>query len=606
MPRRALACFAILVLGFANAAPGRAQEAPIADKVGQGAVTIVTDGISDPKGRLTPAIGELAARLSEIGKLRVLPLMGYGGAGNVRDLLHLQGVDVALLNSDILAFLDQTGEYRSARRKIRYVTHLADQNVYLIGRKPIASMKQLAGRKIAVFGADGAGLVTATALFGLAGIKVEIKAVDGEPALDAAPLDGAGAVLVVDRDLSRLRRGPAEARAWTLLPVPAAGKITSVYRPAEIAQSDAPDLAAAPVASVKLATVLAVFDWKSGGARYQNVTNFIRALFGALGDLKRGAPGGVWPETDIEASIPDWERYGPAEALRKTVPPADAAVAARTAPPAARTAPPAARPPATDAAPIRLVAANRPPLSDPRSPDGGLVAELTAASLRVSGEGGAAAPFAAVLVSEDARDDPVAALADRLADAAAPVETPDCDHPGDLGYRSAAICDRALISDALFSVVTGFFTRADSDFAFEADDSVAGRTVCLPEALDTSDLNSGGRDWLADKKITLLRPATLVECLSLVQNREADAVLANELEGSRAIERLGLSPDFRMAERPVATHGLHVIVLKEHEKGAEMIAAINRGIPRLKQDGAYAAIVAKHLPAAGWPSSGGP
>lgn len=599
MRRRALVCFAILALGLGSIAPGRAQKTAVTDKAGQGSVTILTDGIADPNGRLSSAIGALAARLSKIGTLRVLPLMGYGGAGSVRDLLHLQGVDFALLNNDIFAFLDRTGERRTARQKIRYVTHIADQNVYVIGRKPIASTDQLAGRKIAVFGADGGAHVTAATLFGLAGINVEIAPLNSEPSLDAGLVAGADAVLIVDRDLSRLRRAPAEARDWSLLPIPAAEAIAKVYRPVEIAPSEAPDLAASPVASVKVATVLAVFDWRSGTSRHGNVTNFVRALFEALGDLKRAEPDGVWAGTDINAAVPDWERYGPADALRRTVPPEDAAVSARRLPAAL------ARDNDAAAAPIRLVAANRPPASDPRSEDGGLVAALTAASLRDSGQDGAAAPFANVLMAEDARDDPVAALTGKLGDVALPVETPDCNRPGDLAYRSANICDRALISDALFSVVVGFFTRTDSDFAFETDDSVTGRIICAPETSDTSDLNRDGRDWLSGRKITLLRPSTLVECLSFVQTGEADAVLANELEGHHAIALLGLAPEFRRAERPVATHGLHAIVLKEHDRGAEIIAAINRGLARLKRNGGYAAIIAKHPPE-GWSLNGGP
>ena len=86
----------------------------------QPTVSIYTDGIARPDGRISKALTELVRTLGNNKIVRPLPVMGYGGVANVDDLLHSRGVEFAILNSDILAFLDIEKIHPDARRKIRY------------------------------------------------------------------------------------------------------------------------------------------------------------------------------------------------------------------------------------------------------------------------------------------------------------------------------------------------------------------------------------------------------------------------------------------------------------------------------------------------------
>ena len=176
----ALAWFVLLAIS-----PGHAQAPTNAPNVGQGGVTILTDGISNPNGPALRVMSELSLHLDKIGDMRVLPLMGYGGAANVRDLLKLRGADLALLNSDILAYLDQVKSYPEARSRLRYVTELFDQKVFLVARKEVASLDQLAGKTVAVL-EGSAGQVTAVTIFGL--LKIPAKMLP--PALRRSPEHG--------------------------------------------------------------------------------------------------------------------------------------------------------------------------------------------------------------------------------------------------------------------------------------------------------------------------------------------------------------------------------------------------------------------------------
>jgi len=117
----------------------------------------------------------------------------------------------------------------------------------------------------------------------------------------------------------------------------------------------------------------------------------------------------------------------------------------------------------------------------------------------------------------------------------------------------------------------------------------------VPQDRDVTALNENGRNWLSGKRVAALRQPTLVDCISAVQKGEADAFIANDLEARYTIGRLGLGSLFRMAERPLATRGVHAIVSKEHAHASQLIDAVNRGLKQLKQGDAYAAILRQHL-----------
>jgi polar amino acid transport system substrate-binding protein len=180
---------------------------------------------------------------------------------------------------------------------------------------------------------------------------------------------------------------------------------------------------------------------------------------------------------------------------------------------------------------------------------------------------------------------------------AAPWETPDCDTPQNLSSEHAAICDGALVSEPLFQVPVVFFTKTGSDFEFKDDESVFGKVLCLHSGRDLTDLNRDGRNWAAEEKVTLKRPATLIDCLSMVERGEADALVGSEAESRFAIGRLGLSESFRMAERPLSTRGIHIILTKNRPGAEELLQKLNEAIAELKKSGDYSAIIARHLPA---------
>jgi hypothetical protein len=178
---------------------------------------------------------------------------------------------------------------------------------------------------------------------------------------------------------------------------------------------------------------------------------------------------------------------------------------------------------------------------------------------------------------------------------ALPVEGADCDHPNTLTQSLAVLCDNAVFSDALLQVVVGLFAPADSTFNFDTDASIVGKTICVAQDHDLSALNGGGRSWVSLKRVTVLRRSTLLDCVAAVQGGGAHAFAAPDLEGRFLLGRLGLAQAFAMQARPLATRGVHAVVARDNAKADELVGAVNRGLKQLKQSGAYASIVQKHL-----------
>lgn len=599
--------FVSLALGLLLASPAaRAQQPPPAPvDVSQGAVTILTDGITNPNSPALRAMSEISLHLDKIGDLRVLPLMGYGGEANVRDLLKLRGADLALLNSDILAFLDAKKAYPEAREKIRYVTQLFDQKVYLFARKNITAIEQLAGKIVAVPGKGRASHITAATLFNRLQIAAKIVP-HPQDQLAAALHKDAEAALVLELDLPLAPTGPDVH----LLPIPMNKSLAKLYTAAKIDPADVASLPAnAPVETIKVATLLAIFDWKKTHGRYPPVSRFISDLFAALPELRKRHPDSIWLETDVQANIPDWKRFSAADALRATVTAtrkdgADVRLVARTEPakaepvrqePPAQTVSPAPPVAAPGAPAIKVLISPRPPFADQEQGNGGLLGELASAALKLSAkERGETASLDLKWIPEQA------VQLDTLLKDTTPVigmawDHPECDNPEDLGPNSVVLCDNAVMSDTLFQSVYALFTRADSDLKFKDDASLDGRTLCLPQTADIADLNRDNRRWASDKKVTLTRPASVVDCISMVEQGRADGVLMHELEGRIALQRLGLTLLFRTAERPIAVRSIHAIAAKNNPAALEIISRLNEGLTKLKQSGAYAEIVQKQL-----------
>src|SRR3954447_8974010 len=89
---------------------------------------------------------DLASVLDDGNQLRVLPIIGRGSVQSVADILFLQGVDLGIVRSDTLDYLEKKGFAKDIKNQFAYVTNLYNEEVHVIASKSVRNLKELDGR----------------------------------------------------------------------------------------------------------------------------------------------------------------------------------------------------------------------------------------------------------------------------------------------------------------------------------------------------------------------------------------------------------------------------------------------------------------------------
>lgn len=186
-------------------------------------------------------------------------------------------------------------------------------------------------------------------------------------------------------------------------------------------------------------------------------------------------------------------------------------------------------------------------------------------------------------------------LLTRSFDLGFPWSKPDCANFDSLDRELQFRCQRFFFSDPLYEVVTQLFVRAPSPIRDLSEAAVTGKILCRPTGYSVSELDSYGRGWLKDEKITLMRPASIEECFRLLDSGTVDGVVSAELAGMAAGASLGMRDRIRSIEAPVSLTTLHVLISKSHPQARTMLYYVNAALRELRERGDYDKIVEQHL-----------
>ncbi|MGH6816851.1 MAG: hypothetical protein ACREC6_14225 [Hyphomicrobiaceae bacterium] len=186
-------------------------------------------------------------------------------------------------------------------------------------------------------------------------------------------------------------------------------------------------------------------------------------------------------------------------------------------------------------------------------------------------------------------------LVSRAFDVGFPWVRPDCENFLTLDQDGKYRCQKFFFSDPLYEVLTQLFVRQESPVTTIRDESVAGKTLCVPVGNTTAELDQQGRNWVKDNKIVLIRPQTTEECFRLLESNTVDAAVLPDLAGRGALTALGISEKIRIIEQPLAISTLHLIVTKTHPHARTILYYINSTLARLREVGEFDKIVEEHL-----------
>lgn len=186
-------------------------------------------------------------------------------------------------------------------------------------------------------------------------------------------------------------------------------------------------------------------------------------------------------------------------------------------------------------------------------------------------------------------------LITRAFDVGFPWVKPDCSKTEGLAQDARYRCQRFFFSDPVYEAFTVLFVKSNSSLKFARDDEIVGKTLCQPAGFSTYELDKGGRNWVKDNKVVVLRPQTIEECFRLLDSDAVNAVVTADLTGRAVIAALGLGDKVKSLQRPVAIGTMHFIVPKTHPNASTILYYLNGAIAKLRENGEFDKIVDSHL-----------
>ncbi|HEY4172472.1 MAG TPA: TAXI family TRAP transporter solute-binding subunit [Rhodopila sp.] len=248
---------------------------------------------------------------------RVVPIVGKGSVQNMGDLLHLPGVDLALIAADVLAFAQTTHLYPTELVKIQYICKLYDNDMHVCAGPEIQTLADLQGKPVNI-DVEGAGTnLTARTVFKTLGIQPDLRT--DEPSIGQDKLrHGAIAanVYVAGSPVRLFATQPADT-GLHLVPVRSTPELEKTYLPAgQLTHADYPTLipAGQTVETIGVGVTLAVFGWQPGTIRYRNLVTFVDRFFTRFPDLLKPPHHPKWHDVNLSAEQPGWVRFPPAAA----------------------------------------------------------------------------------------------------------------------------------------------------------------------------------------------------------------------------------------------------------------------------------------------------
>ena len=270
---------------------------------------------------------ELAEVLDDGDNLRILPIVTYGAASNMDDLLYLKNVDVAVTQSDVFDYFRNQRKIANLEYRVNYIVRLPVSEMHVLARNEIKSIEDLRGKKVSFGPAGSASSLTGTIVFQRLGVQVEQVLYDNPTALQKLKSgELAALVRVIGRPVDFFAKIPANS-GLHFVPIPFSKTFADYYALGELTSKEYPNLIAEgqPVDTLAVPAVLAVFNWSKGNDRYRRVQRFVEALFTKWDKFREPPRHPKWRDVNLAATVPGWTRWSVADEMLKRLRPQDVA-----------------------------------------------------------------------------------------------------------------------------------------------------------------------------------------------------------------------------------------------------------------------------------------
>jgi len=260
---------------------------------------------------------ELAKVLDDGDNLRILPIVSYGAASNLDDLLYLRGVDLAVTQSDVFEYFRTERKTPNLQNRVHYILRLPIAELHILAKTDIRSLEDLRGRKVN-FGPAGSGSsLTGTIVFQRLGVQVDQVLIDQQSALQKLQNgEVAALVRVVGKPVDFFTRIPPNS-GLHLIPIPYTKTFADYYTVGEFETKDYPSLIAEEekIETIAVPTVLSVFNWPRSSDRYRRIERFAERLFANWDQFLVAPRHPKWRDVNLGATVPGWTRHVIAEQM---------------------------------------------------------------------------------------------------------------------------------------------------------------------------------------------------------------------------------------------------------------------------------------------------
>jgi TRAP-type uncharacterized transport system substrate-binding protein len=264
---------------------------------------------------------ELAKVLDDGDNLRILPVVTYGAASNLEDLLYLRGIDAAVTQSDVFEFFRTQRKIANLESRINYIIRLPTAELHVVARTDINSLQDLRGQKVN-FGKPGTGSsLTGPIVFQRLGVQVEQTSFDDVLAMQKLRSGEIAATLrLINKPIAPLAQLPANS-GLHLVPIPFTKQFEDFYALGEFTPQDYPTLVPPGTVTdtISVPQVLAVFNWQKGTDRYRKVQRFVEAFFTKFEQFQMPPRHPKWRDVNLAATVPGWTRWSVAEEMLQRI-----------------------------------------------------------------------------------------------------------------------------------------------------------------------------------------------------------------------------------------------------------------------------------------------
>src|ERR1700681_2849172 len=254
---------------------------------------------------------DLASVLDDGNKLRVLPIVGRGSVESVADILFLQGVDLGIVLSDTLDYLERKGFAKDIKKQFTYVTKLYNEEMYVIASKSIRSLADLNGKKVSVDLPNGGTFVTASIVFERLGLKPNLVYIEQRISMEMLKKGEIDAMIAVGgKPYKSVSAFKDDRDRFHFVPVDYAKPLQGDYLPAVLTAKDYPNLIAEGerVDTIAVPAVLAAYNWAPNTDRYRKLALFVEAFFTKFPAFQNPPFHPKWKEVSLSAPLADWQR----------------------------------------------------------------------------------------------------------------------------------------------------------------------------------------------------------------------------------------------------------------------------------------------------------